>query len=283
MPLTNENMQRVISQSQREPGMIAGLSVQAPDGPNAPTPANIAGASPSSSGAPPSAPAPIRTGIPPSAPLPAQGGQAASMPPQVQAQPTMPTPPIPPQQQPAQTAPPGQAPGPSQPPQADQGGGMVQSLLTSLGIPAGALAGRLARYGGAQPMGNVGPPPITPHGVDVPSTMIAGPQPPQAPQAQPPMPQRALPAPTPAPEPVTATSPIGNILRPGTSPTGLPIGPSSSTASMIPGLEPFNNPITGVRPTGIQPPPTAPVMPTHVPPRAPSTPTRIAPRIMIRE
>lgn len=91
MPLTQGNMQSVIAQSQREPGMIAGLGVQQADTPspmNAPAPPNIAGASAKSSGGGiPSVPQSAPTGIPVSAPLPhapfpAPSAQAPSMAPQ---------------------------------------------------------------------------------------------------------------------------------------------------------------------------------------------------------
>lgn len=277
MPLTSENMQRVIAQSQREPGllngqpssMIPGLTVEQ----DAQAPPNIAGASASSSGAPTAMPKAMPTGIPQSAPIPAQA---------------MPTPPIPPQQpgQPqqavAQTAPPGQPPGPA----SDGGNNIVQMLLTALGVGGGALANRLGS-GGPVP-GPGGEPPLSmsmapqEHGALPPPQAQIG-NTPQISSSSGGVPEMRIQAPQgqlPAPE-VTPTSPIGNILHPGTSPTGLPMGPSSSIANIVPGLEPFNDPITGVRPVGVQPPPTAPVSATRVPARAPSSPTRVPMRVRI--
>lgn len=138
MPLTNENMQRVISQSQREPGMIAGLSVQQSPGQSAPTPPNVAGASQSSSGNPQGAPNATPTGMRPAMPIP-------PMPPAEQA-----APPVQPTQAPvASTPPPGQAPAPAQTQVAPtlpdgtslpQEGGGIGGLIAGLGGTAGVAA-----------------------------------------------------------------------------------------------------------------------------------------------
>jgi hypothetical protein len=228
--MTKENLQAVIAQSQREPGMLAGLSVQqAPQGPIAPAPMNLVGASPNSSGGPLPLPPPVPTGIPPSAPL--GGASPTSVPnsPSAQALPPNPPPPqqpqgqpSPPQPQPSMngmstvpsspptgprglgaTPPPGQAPGAGQLPDASVISNLINKALPIL------VSGGAGAYGLKQLMGGRG-----------------APVPPTAPVA----------APTTPPIP-TGSKPVTTQITPGdVMPGGAPVAPSSVAAMVNKGV-----------------------------------------------
>lgn len=304
MPLTNENMSRVISQSQREPGMIAGLSVQgAAPQMSAPPPPNVAGASGNSSGGALPIPPIPPTAIPPSpapppmslphAPFPAPASAsvpAPSMAPQpASTSSAAPTPPIlkpdtPPQQS-AQTPPPGQAPGPAQIAQAViQGNGVPGTVGSGQPTAASALdARRQAMIGGDQ------------QGAVIPTQSVADPN-----SADPLAAMRAhraaiAQAQPPAQEPTTATSNIGNILIPLIAAGGATAASIGARGLLNPSSSPDRTPTpqgeremfapgsaANQKPSGIKPvqgPPTASSVAsaiergTPVPPAAPAKPS----------
>lgn len=273
MPITQENLQRVIAQSQREPGMIAGLSVQqAPTTPSAPTPPNLAGASPSSSGAPlPTPPIPPRM-FPQDAMAGPEAGasrppvQAPSMAPQGSGPPTQV---IGPQMDiggndiaiPA-TPPPGQAPAPQQStqpaPPPSSIADMILSGLTGLGVlGGGAAALRGGRGGQGQPSGPASPPTAA-QPPSVPTPGMSGrpgfmpqsvantgnnplaqlPKPMQGPPVGPP-PMQGPPGPMQGPPPPVQGPPIapmgphGPMQGPPIAPMGPPTAPVDAATSPI--------------------------------------------------
>jgi hypothetical protein len=250
MPLTNENLQRVISQSQREPGMIQGLSVQAPEPVSAPAPPNVAGASPSSSGAPPSVPRAVPTNMPmPTPPIP----------PSAPTTPTAVSPQVPAQQTPL----PGQAPAQQQSSIMD----IIQQILPALiGGGAGILGGSASRalipgsdgggYPGIGPGMRATPEPDGP--VGSPRQSIAGPR-------------AAIEAPT-------ATSPIGNILSGPRAPTyGEGALPTPSPSWSGEGVDTFINSGLPHTPAPVGSPTNYPGATGHAPsaPSAPSVAAKI--------
>lgn len=253
--LTNSNLQAAIAQSQREPGMIAGLSVQQPGGMHAEAPPNIAGASPNSSGSPMPLPPAVPTGMQQMpGPTPAQGAQAASqggMPVPAQGSPDTPTVGMP--AQPPQTPPPGQAPDPSQ----SVGGHMlppaianmsVSDALTALGIGGGTIASGLAMRGAGQlkgpqpPQQSPMPPPVGVMDPNNPALFPVG-----SAQAQ----RTTSPPMQGPPEAPTATSPIMNILKQDPVPAELPF---------VHGVNPVGKEIQGppMGPPAMQGPPVGP-------------------------
>lgn len=222
MPLTNENMQRVISQSQREPGMIAGLSVQQADSPSAPPPPNVASASRTSSGNPQGAPNATPTGMRPAVPIPPATATA------------LPATPIPTPQAPtASTPPPGQAPAPAQTQVAPtlpdgtplpQEGGGLGALVAGLGGTAG-VAALLSRFMRPPNSSTPAPPMSAPAGTPSSSPVAAAME-------------KAIPSGLPGhqPQPVTnsGNNPLDALdILPGVRPIGPEIqGPPMGPAAM---------------------------------------------------
>lgn len=136
LPPTAQNVSQVLQLNTQNPGVIPGLTNQAPPAPDAPASTS----NPSS----------------PTIPVPPQPPQQA-----------MPTPPIPPQQQAAQIQ--------GQPPQQEQGGsnwltGLLQSILGGgAAVGLGAMRPNIQSSMGNQPM------PPTGRMIDVPGAAISGP------------------------------------------------------------------------------------------------------------
>jgi hypothetical protein len=148
LPLTAQNVSRVLQMNATNPGVIPGLTNQAPP--------------------PPDAPQVPQARRPQSQPQP----QA-----QPQAQEPLPTPPIPPSTIPGASAPTTASSSSTTAPQQDEGHSWLASLLeTILGGGAGILGGHTALgRNGAEPMGNM-PMPNSGRVMGVPGAAINGPQ-----------------------------------------------------------------------------------------------------------